>query len=1005
MFVLMLMCSVCSSDGLSWAWRKLPCDVMFSNTSVLMDCSGRSLKEIPKHLLRNSTELIFSHNSIRFLQKDAFWNLTNVTRINLRKNLLQLKQDSRVFSGLTNLKTLQLDSNNISGFPRHLPSGLQTLSLNSNRIRNITPGHFEGISELKVLNLNKNCYQNVECTFTIDNETFQNMNLTVLDLSKNRLQIIPAGLPRSLQNLSLLLNRIQYIDASVLKNLPNLRLLDLSGNCPFCFNAPFPCTPCTTKNRSLEIDSDAFSGLVQLQDLRLSGNSLTRINPSWFKNLSMLKYLYLSFNSLVREFERGQFFSVLPRVEVVDFSYNNPSQTINQRLKLSKGFASLKSLQTLHLEGYIFGKLCEEDLVPLFGLKNLSVLNLGVNFLQNVNLSVFRNFQNLSLISLMDNRLMFTGHYHIQCEREGLSYHDDPHEGPYIHTDQEFRHYPPFTKHECLTTGPVLELSSNSIFHINPLHFRGTEDITCLNLSFNFIASYFNGTEFKHFPKLKYLDLSYNRVYMHSDLAFSELKELEILDLSHNKHYFEVAGLRHSLAFLKNLQFLRVLNLSWNEINTLTNKTLHSVSLKELQFQGNRLDLMWRKNNEFQNLFKNLSNLTHLDISYNKLSQIPEDIFTYFPRNLTYLSMRANTLTSFKWEQLGKLPRLEILDLSKNRLTYVTKKLSSSLKVLDLSHNLIARLNPSFLQGDKTLLTLNLAFNRLTRVSDASFTSGGGHSLRVLHLERNPIHCTCDLLDFILWLAKSDTILPRLATDVLCDLPEAKRGHPMVNLNIKNACINNIIAQILYALTSSIIIVVLSVTITVHMFYWDISYIYNFCRAKIKSHRSKTDCTYDAFVIYDTSDSTVEDWVFNHLCFELEERGGRVHPLCLAERDWTPGTSVMDNLNHSVRRSRKTVFVLTEGFVRSGIFKMAAFLAQQRLLEEGVDVTVLVLLEPVLRRSRILNLRRCLCGHSVLEWPGNPAAKDWFWQNLRNAITFEGRGVQSKIFTKYFRGR
>ncbi|KAI7793460.1 toll-like receptor 8b [Triplophysa rosa] len=1010
MFVLMLMYSVCSSDGLSWAWRKLPCDVMFSNRSVLMDCSGRSLKEIPKNLLWNSTELIFSHNEIRTLPKDAFWNLTNVTRINLRKNLLQLKKDSRVFSRLAQLKTLQLDNNNISAFPRDLPPGLQTLSLNSNHIQNIGPLHFEGMTKLEVLKLNENCYRSVKCKIIIHNKTFRNVHLTVLELSKNRLQKIPPGLPRSLQNLSLLLNRIEYIDAFVLQNQTNLRLLDLSGNCPFCFNAPFQCTPCQTANRSLEIHSDAFSGLVQLQDLRLSGNSLTTINPSWFQNLTTLKYLYLSFNSLVREFESGQFFSVLPRVEIVDFSYNNPSQTIYQRLKLSTGFSSLKSLQTLHLEGYIFSNLCEEDLVPLFALKNLSVLNLGVNFLQNVNLSVFRNFQNLSLISLSDNRLMFTGHTRMRCKRQGLSYQDqdDHREGPYIHTDQEFRRYPPFTKHECLMTGPVLDLSSNSIFHINPLYFTGAEDVTCLNLSFNFIASYFNGTEFNHFPKLKYLDLSNNRVYMHSQLAFRELKELEVLDLSHNKHYFEVAGVRHSLAFLKNLEFLRVLNLSWNEINTLTNKTLDSASLNELQFQGNRLDIMWRKNQEFKNLFKNLSNLTRLDISYNKLCQIPEDIFSCFPQTLTYLSVSRNTLTYFEWEQLRYLPRLEVLDLSKNKLTQVTEKLSkhtSSLKVLDLSSNLIARLKPSFLQDDRSLLTLNLAFNRLTQVSDASLSSGSGHSLRLLHLERNPIHCTCDLLDFILWLKKSDTVLPHLATDVLCDLPEAKRGHPMVDLDIENACINNIIAQILYVLTSSIIIIMLSAIITVHMFYWDISYIYNFCRAKIKSHHSNADCTYDAFVIYDTSDSAVEEWVFNHLCFELEERGGRVHPLCLAERDWTPGTSVMDNLNHSVHRSRKSIFVMTEGLVRSGIFKMAAFLAQQRLLEEGVDVMVLVLLEPVLRRSRILNLRRCLCGHSVLEWPGNPAAKDWFWQNLRNAIRFECHGVQSKIFTNYFSGR
>ncbi|XP_059395917.1 toll-like receptor 8b [Carassius carassius] len=1010
--VLILICTLHSSQGLIWPWRKLPCDVTLSNSSVALDCSGRSLKRIPKNLIWNTTELDFANNKIKYLPKDAFWNLTDVTQINLKNNQIEKCLENGIFSRLANLKTLLLDYNKITVFPRDLPPGLQWLSLNSNQIKTIGPSDLAGIKKLKVLSLNRNCYHNVSIELEIHNETFQHLNLTKLELSRNGLLKIPHALPKSLLTLSLLLNKIDYVHTSDLKSLTNLRVLDLSGNCPFCFTAPFPCTPCQTKNNALQIHPDAFSELSKLQDLRLSGNSLQTINPSWFQNLTMLKYLYLSFNSLISEFESGQFFSVLPKVEVVDFSYNNPSQNFYHRIKLSKGFASLKSLQTLHLEGYMSHSLCEEDLRPLFGLRNLSVLNLGVNFLQHLNLSVFRNFHNLSLISLIDNRLTFTNPFRGQeCKSDILSDNNegDRREGPYIHTNEQFRHYPPFTKAECLATGPVLDLSKNNIYHINPFFFKGTENITCLNLSFNFIASYFNGTEFTHFPRIKYLDLSHNRVYMRSDSALNELKELQVLDLSHNKHYFEVAGVRNSLTFLENLQFLKVLNLSWNEINSLTNKTLRSDSLKELQFQGNRLDIMWKKNCGFKSLFKSLSNLTHLDISYNKLNQIPDDIFSYFPRTLTYLSISRNTLANFEWDQLEYLPELETLDLSMNKLSKVTGKLSkhtSSLKVLDLSHNLIAKLQHSFLKDVKSLLILSLAFNRLQHFSDASFQTGSDHYLRILDLQRNHIYCTCDLLDFILWLEKSETVLPRLATDVLCYLPESKRGHPMISLDLKNACINNSIAKILYVLTSSIIIVLMSTTIVIHVFYWDISYIYNFWRAKIKSYYLKTnDCTYDAFVMYDTKDPMVADWVLNHLRFELEDRGRRVRPLCLAERDWTPGIPIMDNLNQSVNQSRKTIFVLTEGFVQSGIFKMAAFLAQQRLLEEGVDVMVLVILEPVLRQSRILNLRRCLCGHSVLEWPRNPAAEGFFWQSLRNAVRFESQGVQSKLFTNYFSGR
>ncbi|KAI4890411.1 hypothetical protein NFI96_000133 [Prochilodus magdalenae] len=1015
MLIVVLMSYVYSTHGLIWSWKTLPCDITMSNTSVSLDCSNRKLDKVPAICVWNATQLNLAKNHIKKAPRDSFSKLRNLTLLNLKGNRMEnvLHTDTLLFSKLDKLKDLILDDNHLSTVPRNLPAGLQTLSLSGNRIQTIGPSDFAGIKNVKEIRLNRNCYHKTGCkgSLLVQNGTFSDLHqLTYLFLTQNRLQRIPPSLPRSLQKLHLRQNTIENIEASDLENLTNLRILDLSGNCPICYNAPFPCSPCKTKNNALQISSEAFSQLSQLQELRLSGNSLQTLNPSWFRNFTSLKYLYLSFNSLIGEIEHGQFFSSLPYVEIIDLSYNNPPQKFSQRPKLSQGFSELKSLKSLHLEGYVFSVLCESDLKPLFGLKNISVLNLGVNFLQQINLSLFENFYNLSVISLIENRLTFTGMKTNQYEQLCTSgVNSEAHEehnmkSPYIHRDEQFRHYPPFLKPECLATGPVLDLSRNNMYYINPEQLQAVGNITCLNLSFNDISSFFNGTEFARFPKLKYLDLSHNRIYLRLASAFNELKELEVLDLSHNKHYFEVAGVTHTLGFLEHLPYLKVLNLSWNEINTLSNKTLNSSSLKELQFQGNRLDMMWKKDNRFKSLFEFLGNLTHLDISYNKLRQIPEDILKYFPQNLKYLNLNRNQLSNFCWEQLRYLPQLEILDLSKNKLDVVTEKLSahtSSLRLLDLRHNMISKLGPDFLEHAKSLWSLDLSFNRLEIISDTSFQVGDGNELHTLYLENNPLRCTCDLLDFVLWLENSEIEIPNLATGVLCDLPAPNKGQPMIDLELKNACINDSTAQTLYIISSTFIIIMLLTAITIHLFYWDVSYILKFWKAKIKSHKS-TDCIYDAFVMYDTKDPLAADWVLNHLRVELEDRGETVRPLCLEERDWTPGSSIMENLNQSIRWSRKTVFVLTKRFIGSGIFKVAAYLSQQRLLEEGVDVMVLILLEPVLQHSRILHLRRCLCGNRVLEWPRNPSAENWFWQSLRNAIRNENQGMQSKMFKNYF---
>ncbi|KAJ8004620.1 hypothetical protein DPEC_G00138190 [Dallia pectoralis] len=247
--------------------------------------------------------------------------------------------------------------------------------------------------------------------------------------------------------------------------------------------------------------------------------------------------------------------------------------------------------------------------------------------------------------------------------------------------------------------------------------------------------------------------------------------------------------------------------------------------------------------------------------------------------------------------------------------------------------------------------------------------------------------------------------IPRLATEVTCNAPANIKGQPMILFD-KKTCTDDDKAFLMYTLSTSLIVVTMVVTMAAHLFYWDASYILYFLRAQLKGYHSlrstSADNVYDAFITYDTGDLFVSDWVLNHLRLQLEEKGERSLPICLEERDWPPGVPIIDNISQSIRLSRKTVFVLTEAYVRTGNFKMAVYLAHQRLLDENMDVIVLVLLEPVLQHSHFLRLRRRLCGMSVLEWPRTAAAEPWFWQHLRNAVRMDNQGMYNKIYSRYF---
>lgn len=156
---------------------------------------------------------------------------------------------------------------------------------------------------------------------------------------------------------------------------------------------------------------------------------------------------------------------------------------------------------------------------------------------------------------------------------------------------------------------------------------------------------------------------------------------------------------------------------------------------------------------------------------------------------------------------------------------------------------------------------------------------------------------------------------------------------------------------------------------------------------------------YDAFITYDDKDPDVSDWVYNELCHQLEENGDKHILLCLEERDWEPGKAVIDNIVQSINQSKKTVFVLTKKYVKSGKFRTAFYLAMQKLMDENIDVIVIVMLQPVLQNSQYLRLRKKICASSILKWPTNPHAEHLFWHKMKTVLLTENSSRYNHLYT------
>ncbi|XP_071382332.1 transforming growth factor beta activator LRRC32-like [Centroberyx affinis] len=208
-------------------------------------------------------------------------------------------------------------------------------------------------------------------------------------------------------------------------------------------------------------------------------------------------------------------------------------------------------------------------------------------------------------------------------------------------------------------------------------------------------------------PYLEQLDLSCNQLDLISEGAFENLAQLEELNLSRNALNNNLGS--NSKA-LQSISRLKSLDISMNSLNDdavelyLRNKS----SLDQLKMTGNGLTRLTH------NLFKESKGLRAISIDDNLITDIEQGTFEPLSRletlnlaknnlahicdfklhQVKYLNLSRNSIEFFVTQEDDKLYRLEILDLSFNRLIYfpIVPKISR-LKYLYLQNNMVGTLN------------------------------------------------------------------------------------------------------------------------------------------------------------------------------------------------------------------------------------------------------------------------------------------------------------------------
>ena len=381
------------------------CPVTYDDVTsrVLVNCTGRNLTSVPTWLPNTTTVLYLGMNHISSLDISSFHHLPMLEEVNVDWN--GLRHVSRgTFQHLTHLSTVGMEGNpltpgslevilcelnnsplsvNLAGSlcvnepcdfikPRRFfrcfrenGIGIDRLNLARNLISNhIDDGLLDGLS-INQVNLANITFGSVETVFINITRLSAIKNLTLLNLSENRLTAVP-----------------KFDSDTKGALLTKLTTLILNNN-------------------NLErLLPDSFRGLESLVNLSINHNyaPVSEILSSSFQQLVNLRYLYLSYMKFTPwngEHLNCMFNSSSLRHLDISHTYFNPT------IQSSKSalFQCASSLQSLNVRHLFVGGRPGVDLFfreCFHGLHNLQELNMKYNKILVIYDGMFKDLHNLT---------------------------------------------------------------------------------------------------------------------------------------------------------------------------------------------------------------------------------------------------------------------------------------------------------------------------------------------------------------------------------------------------------------------------------------------------------------------------------------------------------------------------------------------------------------------------------------------------------------------------------
>ncbi|KAM5309781.1 toll-like receptor 2 [Glossophaga mutica] len=748
----------------------------------------------------------------------------------------------------------------------------------------------------------------------------------VCDGRSRFLSSIPSGLTATVKSLDLSDNMITHVSNSDLRMCVNLKALRLGSN------------------NINTVEEDAFCSLGSLEHLDLSCNQLSSLSSSWFKPLTSLKFLNLLGNPY-KTLGRTSLFSHLTNLRILRVGNTDNFIEIQER-----DFVGLTFLEELEIDASNLQRYGPQSLKSIQNVSHLVLHMKQPVFLAEIFMDLLGSLEHLELI---DARLSTFRFSTVSINETKTFIKKFTFRNVEI-TDHSFQEV---VKLLYYVSGMLAVEFDNCIykgvgdFDVSVLKtIKGLSNVETLTIRRLHIPDFYLFYDLRaiyaFIGKVKRITIENSKVFLVPCLLSQHLKSLEYLDLNEN-------------LLVENLLRNSACENAWPSLQTLILRQNHLTSLEETG-----------------EILLNLKNLTNLDISKNNFHPISQTC--RWPEKMKYLNLSSTRIYSLT----DCIPQtLEILDISNNNLNSFSLTMPQ-LKELYISGNKLKTLpDASFLP---MLLVMRISRNTINTFSKEQLDSF--QTLKTLEAGGNNFICSCEFLSF----TREQQALAQILTDwpehYLCDSPSHVRGQRVQDTRLSVSECHRV--ALVSAVCCVLFLLVLLTGALCHHLHglWYMKMMWAWLQAKRKPRRApQRDVCYDAFVSYSERDS---HWVENLMVQQLEHFDPPFQ-LCLHKRDFIPGKWIIDNIIDSIEKSHKTIFVLSENFVKSEWCKYELDFSHFRLFDENNDAAILVLLEPIEKKAipqRFCKLRRIMNTKTYLEWPADETQQEGFWLSLRAAI-------------------